>query len=89
MVWRNMRNFFYAQSPAEDDPVRMVDVWVESLDLEGFRKLYKECGCSPYHFRMMHKTRNRNRKNIPAIKLKKGRIEGYSSFLPFSDYRTF
>jgi len=29
------------------------------------------------------------RKNIPAIKLKKGRIEGYSSFLPFSDYRTF
>ena len=46
-----MRNFFYAQSPAEDDPVRMVDVWVESLDLEGFRKLYKECGCSPYHFR--------------------------------------
>ena len=62
MVWRNMRNFFYAQSPAEDDPVRMFDVWVESLDLEGFRKLYKECGCSPYHFRMMHKTRNRNRK---------------------------
>ena len=34
MVWRNMRNFFYAQSPAEDDPVRMVDVWVESLILK-------------------------------------------------------
>ena len=30
MVWRNMRNFFYAQSPAEDDPVRMVDVWVKT-----------------------------------------------------------
>ncbi|MEY8686813.1 IS1182 family transposase [Bacteroides sp. AN502(2024)] len=40
---------------AENDPVRMVDVLVESLNLEGFRKLYKECGRSAYHPRMMLK----------------------------------
>ena len=40
---------------AEHDPVRMVDALVESLNLESFRKLYKECGCSPYHPRMMLK----------------------------------
>ncbi len=34
---------------AEHDPVRMVDALVESLNLESFRKLYKECGRSPYH----------------------------------------
>ena len=34
---------------AENDPVRMVDTLVESLNLESFRKLYKECGRSPYH----------------------------------------
>ena len=28
---------------AEHDPVRMVDALVESLNLESFRKLYKEC----------------------------------------------
>ena len=33
---------------AEHDPVRMVDALVESLNLESFRKLYKECGRSPY-----------------------------------------
>lgn len=40
---------------AENDPVRMVDALVESLNLESFRKLYKECGRSPYHPRMMLK----------------------------------
>ena len=34
---------------AESDPVRMVDALVESLNLESFRKLYKECGRSPHH----------------------------------------
>ena len=33
---------------AENDPVRMVDALVEGLNLESFRKLYKECGRSPY-----------------------------------------
>ena len=32
---------------AENDPVRMVDALVEGLNLESFRKLYKEC-CSFY-----------------------------------------
>ena len=36
---------------AEHDPVRMVDALVESLNLESFRKLYKEC----IHPRMMLK----------------------------------
>ena len=40
---------------AGNDPVRMVNALVESLDLESFRKLYKECGRSPYHPRMMLK----------------------------------
>ena len=40
---------------AENDPVRVVDALVESLNLEGFKKLYKECGRSPYHPRMMLK----------------------------------
>ena len=40
---------------AENDPVRMVDALVENLNLEGFRKLYKECGRSPYHPKMMLK----------------------------------
>ena len=40
---------------ADNDPVRMVDALVESLNLESFRKLYKECGRSPYHPRMMLK----------------------------------
>lgn len=33
----------------------MVDVLVEGLNFESFRKLYKECGCSFYYFRMMFK----------------------------------
>ena len=40
---------------AENEPVRMVNALVESLNLESFRKLYKECGRSPYHPRMMLK----------------------------------
>ena len=40
---------------AKNDPVRMVDALVESLNLESFRKLYKECGRSPYHPKMMLK----------------------------------
>ena len=33
----------------------MVDALVEGLNLESFRKLYKECGRSPYHPKMMLK----------------------------------
>jgi len=40
---------------AEDDPVRVVDAVVESLNLEDFRKLYKERGCSPYNPKMLLK----------------------------------
>lgn len=40
---------------AANDPVRMVNALVENLNLESFRKLYKECGRSPYHPRMMLK----------------------------------
>lgn len=40
---------------AENDPVRMVNALVESLNLESFRMLYKECGRSPYHPKMMLK----------------------------------
>ena len=41
---------------AENDPVRMVDALVESLNLESFRKLYKECGRSPYPVSYTHLT---------------------------------
>ena len=40
---------------AENDPVRLVSAIVDSLNLEAFRKLYKERGRSPYHPRMMLK----------------------------------
>ena len=40
---------------AEDDPVRLVDGLIESLDLRSFYKLYKEYGSSPFHPRMMLK----------------------------------
>lgn len=40
---------------AGNDPVRMVNALVDGLNLEGFKKLYKECGRSPYHPRMMLK----------------------------------
>ena len=31
---------------AENEPVRIVDALVESLNLESFRKLYKECAAA-------------------------------------------
>lgn len=40
---------------AENDPVRVVDAVVESLNLEDFRKLYKERGRSPYNPKMLLK----------------------------------
>lgn len=40
---------------AEDDPVRVVDAVVESLNLEDFKKLYRERGRSPYNPKMLLK----------------------------------
>ena len=40
---------------AENDPVRLVNAVVDSLNLENFKRLYKERGRSPYHPRMMLK----------------------------------
>ncbi|MDO4210028.1 MAG: IS1182 family transposase [bacterium] len=40
---------------ADNDPVRIVNAVVEGLDLDNFRKLYKEGGRSPYHPKMMLK----------------------------------
>ena len=40
---------------ADNDPVRIVNAIVDGLDLEAFKKLYKEKGRSPYHPRMMLK----------------------------------
>lgn len=40
---------------AENDPVRVVDMVIDNLKLENFRKLYKERGRSPYHPKMMLK----------------------------------
>lgn len=40
---------------ADNDSVRIVDALVESLDMDGFHKLYKEHGRSPYHPKMMLK----------------------------------
>ena len=40
---------------AENDPVRLVNAVVENLNLENFKRLYKERGRSPYHPRMMLK----------------------------------
>ena len=40
---------------AENDPVRIVNAIVDSLNLEVFNKLYKEKGRNPYHPRMMLK----------------------------------
>jgi len=40
---------------AGNDPVRIVNAIVDSLNLESFKKLYKERGRSPYHPRMMLK----------------------------------
>lgn len=40
---------------AENDPVRVVDTIVESLNLEDFKKLYRERGRSPYNPKMLLK----------------------------------
>lgn len=40
---------------AQDDPVRVVDAVVESLNLEDFKKLYRERGRSPYNPKMLLK----------------------------------
>lgn len=40
---------------AENDPVRLVNAVVDGLNLDNFRKLYKESGRSPYHPKMMLK----------------------------------
>ena len=40
---------------AEHDPVRVVDAVIESLNLEDFKKLYRQRGRSPYHPKMMLK----------------------------------
>ena len=40
---------------AGNDPVRIINAIVDSLNLESFKKLYKERGRSPYHPRMMLK----------------------------------
>ena len=40
---------------AENDPVRLVNAVVDNLNLENFKRLYKERGRSPYHPRMMLK----------------------------------
>ena len=40
---------------AGNDPVRIVNAIVDSLNLEAFKQLYKERGRSPYHPRMMLK----------------------------------
>jgi len=40
---------------AENDPVRIVNAIIDNLDLEAFKKLYKEKGRNPYHPRIMQK----------------------------------
>ena len=40
---------------AENDPVRVLDAFIESIDLSCLYKLYKEEGRSPYHPRVMLK----------------------------------
>ena len=57
--YSNKDRLFFLLNPSEDiaenDPVRIVDAVVESLDLTDFRKLYRERGRCPYHPRMMLK----------------------------------
>ena len=40
---------------ADNDPVRIVNAVVDSLNLQDFKKLYRERGRSAYHPRMMLK----------------------------------
>ena len=55
----NNNRLFLTVNPEEDipqnDPVRVVDAVVESLDLREFKKLYRERGRCPYHPKMMLK----------------------------------
>ena len=57
--YSNKDRLFFLLTPeeyiAENDPVRIVDAVVESLDLKDFKKLYKERGRCPYHPKMMLK----------------------------------
>ena len=40
---------------AANDPVRIVNAVIDNLNLESFKKLYKETGRCPYHSKMMLK----------------------------------
>lgn len=57
--YSNNDRLFFLLNPnediAENDPVRIVDAVVESLDLKEFRKLYRGRGRCPYHPKMMLK----------------------------------
>lgn len=57
--YSNNDRLFFLLDPnkdiAENDPVRVVDAIVESLDLKEFKKLYSECGRCAYHPKMMLK----------------------------------
>ena len=57
--YSNNDRLFFLLNPnediAENDPVRVVDAVVESLDLSEFKKLYRERGRCPYHPKMMLK----------------------------------
>ena len=57
--YSNNDRLFFLLNPnediAENDPVRVVDAVVESLDLKEFKKLYSERGRCPYHPKMMLK----------------------------------
>ena len=57
--YNNNDSLFFLLNPNEDisenDPVRIVDAVVESLDLSEFKKLYRETGRCAYHPKMMLK----------------------------------
>ena len=57
--YSNNDRLFFLLNPnediAENEPVRIVDAVVESLDLREFKKLYRERGRCPYHPKMMLK----------------------------------
>ena len=57
--YSNNDRLFFLLDPnediAENDPVRVVDAVVESLDLREFKNIYRERGRCPYHPKMMLK----------------------------------
>ena len=57
--YSNNDRLFFLLNPnediAENDPVRVVDAIVESVDLKEFKKLYREKGRCPYNPKMMLK----------------------------------